>query len=249
MNAYTDFSGVYDIFMDETPYDEWGVFVLNLMKEYGICDGLVAELGCGTGTMTEYMAKAGYDMIGIDNSPDMLNVAMEKKAESGLDILYLCQDMRAFELYGTVRAMLSICDCINYVTEPEDIAEIFKLVNNYLDKEGLFIFDFNTVHKYKDVIGDVTISENREDCAFIWDNYFHEDDNINEYELTFFVREEDDMFRRFCETHYQRGYTLREMKEYAKKAGLSFVNAYDGYSRNPADENTERVLMVLKKEA
>ena len=249
MNAYTDFSGVYDIFMDETPYDEWGVFVLNLMKEYGICDGLVAELGCGTGTMTEYMAKAGYDMIGIDNSPDMLNVAMEKKAESGLDILYLCQDMRAFELYGTVRAMLSICDCINYVTEPEDIAEIFKLVNNYLDKEGLFIFDFNTVHKYRDVIGDVTISENREDCAFIWDNYFHEDDNINEYELTFFVREEDDMFRRFCETHYQRGYTLREMKEYAKKAGLSFVNAYDGYSRNPADENTERVLMVLKKEA
>ncbi len=249
MNAYTDFAGVYDTFMDETPYEEWGVFLLNMMKKYNISDGLVAELGCGTGTMTEYMAKAGYDMIGIDNSPEMLNIAMDKKAKSGLDILYLCQDMREFELYGTVRVMLSVCDCLNYVVDPEEIIDVMRLVNNYLDYDGYFIFDFNTVHKYRDIIGDTTISENREDCAFIWDNYYHEDDNINEYELTIFVKEEEDMFRRFSETHYQRGYTLEEMKSYALQAGLKFVEAYDGYTQNPVDENTQRVLMVLKKEA
>jgi len=249
MNAYTDFAGVYDTFMDETPYEEWGVFLLNMMKKYNISDGLVAELGCGTGTMTEYMAKAGYDMIGIDNSPEMLNIAMDKKAKSGLDILYLCQDMREFELYGTVRVMLSVCDCLNYVVDPEEIIDVMRLVNNYLDYDGYFIFDFNTVHKYRDIIGDTTISENREDCAFIWDNYYHEDDNINEYELTIFVKEEEDMFRRFSETHYQRGYTLEEMKSYALQAGLKFVKAYDGYTHNPVDENTQRVLMVLKKEA
>lgn len=249
MNAYTDFAGVYDTFMDETPYEEWGVFLLNMMKKYNISDGLVAELGCGTGTMTEYMAKAGYDMIGIDNSPEMLNIAMDKKAKSGLDILYLCQDMREFELYGTVRVMLSVCDCLNYVVDPEEIIDVMRLVNNYLDNDGYFIFDFNTVHKYRDIIGDTTISENREDCAFIWDNYYHEDDNINEYELTIFVKEEEDMFRRFSETHYQRGYTLEEMKSYALQAGLKFVKAYDGYTQNPVDENTQRVLMVLKKEA
>ena len=249
MNAYTDFAGVYDTFMDETPYEEWGVFLLNMMKKYNISDGLVAELGCGTGTMTEYMAKAGYDMIGIDNSPEMLNIAMDKKAKSGLDILYLCQDMREFELYGTVRVMLSVCDCLNYVVDPEEIIDVMRLVNNYLDYDGYFIFDFNTVHKYWDIIGDTTISENREDCAFIWDNYYHEDDNINEYELTIFVKEEEDMFRRFSETHYQRGYTLEEMKSYALQAGLKFVEAYDGYTQNPVDENTQRVLMVLKKEA
>lgn len=249
MNAYTDFAGVYDTFMDETPYEEWGVFLLNMMKKYNISDGLVAELGCGTGTMTEYMAKAGYDMIGIDNSPEMLNIAMDKKAKSGLDILYLCQDMREFELYGTVRVMLSVCDCLNYVVAPEEIIDVMRLVNNYLDYDGYFIFDFNTVHKYRDIIGDTTISENREDCAFIWDNYYHEDDNINEYELTIFVKEEEDMFRRFSETHYQRGYTLEEMKSYALQAGLKFVEAYDGYTQNPVDENTQRVLMVLKKEA
>ena len=249
MNAYTDFAGVYDTFMDETPYEEWGVFLLNMMKKYNISDGLVAELGCGTGTMTEYMAKAGYDMIGIDNSPEMLNIAMDKKAKSGLDILYLCQDMREFELYGTVRVMLSVCDCLNYVVDPEEIIDVMRLVNNYLDYDGYFIFDFNTVHKYRDIIGDTTISENREDCAFIWVNYYHEDDNINEYELTIFVKEEEDMFRRFSETHYQRGYTLEEMKSYALQAGLKFVEAYDGYTQNPVDENTQRVLMVLKKEA
>lgn len=249
MNAYTDFAGVYDTFMDETPYEEWGVFLLNMMKKYNISDGLVAELGCGTGTMTEYMAKAGYDMIGIDNSPEMLNIAMDKKAKSGLDILYLCQDMREFELYGTVRVMLSVCDCLNYVVDPEEIIDVMRLVNNYLDYDGYFIFDFNTVHKYRDIIGDTTISENREDCAFIWDNYYHEDDNINEYELTIFVKAEEDMFRRFSETHYQRGYTLEEMKSYALQAGLKFVKAYDGYTQNPVDENTQRVLMVLKKEA
>lgn len=249
MNAYTDFAGVYDTFMDETPYEEWGVFLLNMMKKYNISDGLVAELGCGTGTMTEYMAKAGYDMIGIDNSPEMLNIAMDKKAKSGLDILYLCQDMREFELYGTVRVMLSVCDCLNYVVDPEEIIDVMRLVDNYLDYDGYFIFDFNTVHKYRDIIGDTTISENREDCAFIWDNYYHEDDNINEYELTIFVKAEEDMFRRFSETHYQRGYTLEEMKSYALQAGLKFVKAYDGYTQNPVDENTQRVLMVLKKEA
>ena len=143
MNAYTDFAGVYDTFMDETPYEEWGVFLLNMMKKYNISDGLVAELGCGTGTMTEYMAKAGYDMIGIDNSPEMLNIAMDKKAKSGLDILYLCQDMREFELYGTVRVMLSVCDCLNYVVDPEEIIDVMRLVNNYLDYDGYFIFDFN----------------------------------------------------------------------------------------------------------
>ena len=59
-------------------------------------------LPCGTGTMTEKLADYGYDMIGVDNSEDMLELAMEKRMESGKDILYLLQDMREFELYGTV---------------------------------------------------------------------------------------------------------------------------------------------------
>ena len=112
MDAYTSFAEVYDMFMDNIPYEDWCGYLTSLLKEYGINDGLVLDLGCGTGTLTELLAKEGYDMIGVDVSEDMLQEAIEKRAESGLPILYLLQDMREFELYGTVRAVVSICDSL-----------------------------------------------------------------------------------------------------------------------------------------
>ena len=110
-------------------------------------------------------------MIGVDNSEDMLEIASEKRAESGLNILYLLQDMREFELYGTVKAVVSICDSINYILEEDDLREVFSLVNNYLDPKGMFIFDLNTRYKYEQM-GETTIAENREEASFIWDNYY-----------------------------------------------------------------------------
>ena len=143
-------------------------------------------------------------MIGIDNSPDMLEVAQEKRVESGLDILYLMQDMREFELYGTVRAVVSICDCMNYILEEEDLLEVFCLANNYLDPGGIFVFDMNTPYKYREVIGNTTIAENREEGSFIWENCFDEESQVNEYALTLFIKEEDDLYRKHEEFHYQR---------------------------------------------
>ena len=144
MEAYTSFAEVYDTFMDNVPYEEWADYLEDRLKEYGVKDGLVLELGCGTGSMTELLAEKGYDMSGVDNSEDMLEIAMEKRIESGHDILYLLQNMQEFELYGTVRAIVSVCDCVNYVTEKNELHEVFRLVNNYLDPQGIFIFDFNT---------------------------------------------------------------------------------------------------------
>lgn len=210
---------------------------------------LVLDLGCGTGTLTELMAEVGFDMMGIDMSPEMLQIAMEKRAESGHDIMYLCQDMRELELYCTVGTVICVCDSINYVLEDEEVIETFRRVNNYLYPKGLFIFDFNTVYKYSEVIGDTTIAENREDCSFIWDNFYEEESHINEYDLTIFVREETEMdvFRRFQETHYQRGYDLQEMLHFVKAAGLEFVVAFDADTEGEVTEETERVLMVCRE--
>ena len=130
MEAYTSFARVYDTFMDNIPYEEWGKYLTALLEEYHVTEGLVLDLGCGTGTMTELLAAKGYDMIGVDYSEDMLEIAMEKRETSGHDILYLLQDMREFELYGTVGAVISICDSVNYITEEEDLEEVFRLVNN-----------------------------------------------------------------------------------------------------------------------
>ena len=253
MEVYTDFACVYDQLMDETPYAQWCENIAQALGEYGIRDGLVLELGCGTGSLTELLAARGYDMIGVDNSDEMLNIACEKREKSGRDILYLNQDMRSFELYGTVRAVVSVCDSLNYLLEDEDLTACFRLVNNYLDPGGIFIFDFNTRYKYETVIGDSVIAENREDCSFIWENYYDADSGINEYDLTIFVKEPEasssgeELFSRFQEVHFQRGYTLEEMWSFIERSGLAFVRAFDADTLGAVTGTSERIYCVAQE--
>lgn len=249
MDAYTSFASVYDEFMDNVPYEEWADYLCKLLKQYGVKDGLVLDLGCGTGSLTEILSGRGYDMIGIDNAEEMLQIAMEKRAQSGQDILYLLQDMREFELYGTVAAVVSICDSMNYLTEYEDFVETLRLVNNYLDPGGVFIFDLNTIHKYRDLIGDSTIAEAREACSFIWNNSYDEESQINEYELTLFIQEEGDVYRRFDEAHYQRAYGMDEVRRAVAEAGMELVAIYDAFTMEPAREDSERVYVIAREKA
>ncbi len=205
---------------------------------------LVVDLGCGTGTLTQMMYQKGYDMIGIDNSEEMLSVAMSKREQTGDEILYLLQDMRELELYSTVGTMISVCDSLNYILEEDELLGIFRLVNNYLYPGGIFIFDFNTVYKYEQVIGDTTIAENREDCSFIWENYYYPEDEINEYDLTVFVQEEGERFRRFTETHYQRGYRPEQIAALVEESGMNVLLMKDSDTDGPVTETTERIYVV-----
>ncbi|MCB6414740.1 class I SAM-dependent methyltransferase [Dorea acetigenes] len=248
MDAYSSFAEVYDTFMDNVPYEEWAEYLAAILREYGIEDGLVLDLGCGTGSMTEKMAAKGYDMIGVDNSGEMLEIAMEKKEKSGWDILYLMQDMREFELYGTVRGVISACDSVNYITDEKELEQVFRLVNNYLDPKGIFIFDFNTEYKYREVLGNQTIAEDRDDCSFIWENYYYEDQQMNEYELTLFIKEEKELYRKYQELHLQRAYTLDVMKDLIAWAGLEYVTAYDAYTMDPPHEKSERICVVAREQ-
>ena len=270
MEAYGDFAYVYDEFMDNTPYEVWCKRIHEIIREYGVTDpvraddvgaeqqndgsvlldserNLVVDLGCGTGTLTELLYQQGYDMIGVDNSGEMLSVAMEKRAESGSEILYLMQDMRELELYSTVGTVISVCDSVNYILEEEELVQTFSLVNNYLYPGGLFIFDFNTVYKYEEVIGDATIAENREECSFIWENYYHPEEQINEYDLTVYVQEEEGLFRRFQETHYQRGYTPEQMAKIIEKAGLELVLMRDSDTDGAVTGQSQRVYLVARE--
>ena len=287
MDAYTDFANVYDTFMDETPYEVWGDFIVELIEKYGLSKpvnagvkennrtsdqehdvtndvsveteedseealneekNLVVELGCGTGSFTAIMARKGYDIMGIDMSEEMLQVARRKVTEQNLNVMFLEQDMRELDLYCTCGTVLSVCDSINYLLEDEDVVTTFKLMNNFLFPKGIFIFDFNTLHKYRDVIGDVTIAENREDCSFIWENYYHEDEHVNEYDLTIFAKcGEEDLFRKSVETHYQRGYELEEMISFVKESGLEFIEAIDADTHSVPTADSERVYIVARE--
>lgn len=275
MEAYTDFARVYDIFMEDTPYEKWADFLASLIEKYGVSSptaledkknmdsasreqrkeeilkaerNLVLDLGCGTGRLTELLYRKGYDMIGLDYSEDMLNVAFARREKTGSEILYLCQDMRELDLYSTVGTVVCVCDSVNYLLEDDEVTDTFTLVNNYLYPGGIFIFDFNTVYKYEQVIGDATIAENREECSFIWENYYHKEEKLNEYDLTVFAREEGkELFRRFTETHFQRGYTLSEMTTFVKKAGMEVVLTLDADTHENPDDNSERIYVVARE--
>ena len=278
MKEYTGFAEVYDMFMDNVPYDKWAKYLQKLLKENGAEKGIVCELGCGTGKMTRRLRDMGYDMIGIDISQDMLQIAMEQetilkkagtqnadinKVESkhtksdkkkNYEILYLNQDMREFELYGTVAAVVSICDSMNYITEKEDLLQTFKLVRNYLDPGGVFIFDMNTPYYYRKKLGEQTICENRDEGSFIWENYYDPDTKINEFDMTIYIRRNTndaahELYERFEETHFQRAYSIAEVKALLKRAGLKDIKVYKAFTKDTPDTVTERVYFLAKKDS
>lgn len=262
MEAYTAFAKVYDRFMENVPYEKWGDFLDYTIEKLGITKpsrdaddaleserNLVLDMGCGTGVLTEIMFEKGYDMIGVDLSQDMLDVALRRKlskyasenepvedeieaAAVDTGILYLCQDMCELDLYSTVGTIYSTCDSINYLIEDDEVKACFDNVSNYLYPDGLFIFDVNTVYKYREVIGDVTIAEDTDESSFIWDNYYDEEENINEYDLTLFIKASDEnssrpLYEKYNETHYQRGFEIDEVIGLINESGLEVLAILD----------------------
>lgn len=248
MEAYTGFAAVYDHFMKEIPYQNWADYLAGLLKEYGILDGLICELGCGTGNVTRLLAAKGYDMIGIDSSFEMLSLAKEKESENS-KILYLMQDMREFELYGTVAGIVSLCDSMNYLTKEEELKKVFQLVNNYLDPNGIFIFDLKTTYYFETVLGTTTFTENEEDCSLIWENFYDSKTRLNEYALTIYrlADPKRKFYERIEELHLQRAYPLEQIKELLVSAGMEFVAAYDALTKHPPTDTSERIYVIAKE--
>lgn len=244
MEAYTGFAKVYDMFMEDVPYEAWKDYLAGVLRQENIYGGLVCELGCGTGKMTRLLAEEGYDMIGIDASEEMLSIARESGSRG---ILYLEQDMREFELYGTVRAVVSICDSMNYLLNEADLLQVFTLVNNYLDPGGIFLFDLNTVYKFRELMGEQTFFENREEGSLIWENYYDEEEKINEYSLTLFIRGEQGLYRKYEETHYERAYGLSEVTALLEQAGMQFISACDGEDHGPVRRDSERIYVLARE--
>ncbi len=239
MEAYTVLAELYDELMDNVDYPGRADFLGERLAEQGIKEGILLDMACGTGTLTELLAKKGYEMIGTDASADMLEKALDRRDASGLDILYLNQDMREIELYGTVRGVVCVCDSVNYIEDPEELAAVFKTVRLYLEGDGVFIFDFNTPEKYA-AIGDSVISEVRDNAAFIWENHYDAENRLNEYAITFFLERPDGLYERQEEYHCQRAYTGDEMEALLKEGGLRVEKRYAGYP----NENDGRMVFV-----
>ena len=246
--SYGEFARVYDLLMKDVPYDSWLDYLKALFDKHALRPGLMLELGCGTGNMTIRLAKAGYEMIGVDLSAEMLLQAKEKAESEGLDILFLQQDMREFELYGSVSCILSLCDSMNYILEERDLLEVFMWVDNYLEPCGLFIFDMNTHYKCQNAMECQSFIEDLPEVTYIWDNFYDEETRINEYALTLFIKRENDLYDRVDELHYEKAYTPEKIREMLEQAGLKLLKIYDDNRFTKASARSERVYYVAKKE-
>lgn len=263
-SPYFDFAQIYDECMDEIPYEGFAAFLRRKFDEYGVSpDDLVLDLGCGTGTFTLLLRDLGYDMIGIDLSESMLEAAREKYYES-LDaeeadteekhpILFLQQDMRSFELYGTVRAIVSLCDTMNYASDTGELTQILRLANNYLDPGGIFIFDIKTLHYYRDVAADRTYTDVREDMALIWENEFNETTKKNTYRLTMFLPEDEEgkTYVRAEEIHEQTAFTAEEVTAAITGAGLKVEGIYEVDESGTATEagaSAQRLFFICREQ-
>lgn len=247
MEAYSEFANVYDLFMEDTPYEAWYQFINQCLESQKVKVESVCELGCGTGQMTMLFAKDGKKVIGIDYSPEMLMIAQDHAYEEELSILYSMQDMSEFELEGEVDLICSCCDSMNYLLEEEAVLNTFRQVYKYLSKEGMFIFDMNTAYKYQEVLGNQVFADQTENAAYIWENFYDEEEEINEYEVSFFIKGEDGRYDRNVENHYQRAYSIDNIKQMLKAANLEVVHIYDNYTNKPVAEHTQRVTYVVKK--
>lgn len=251
MKAYEALSRVYDRLNADVDYEAFANFYEAVFRREGIAPQLVLDLGCGTGTLTLLLARRGYDMIGVDGSAEMLSRAYQRKYEEGAaGVLFLQQDMRNFELYGTVGAVVSSLDCINYLTEEGDLARCLSLVHNYLDPDGVFIFDVNTPYKFRHVFGDQAYILEDEDedgaCFCGWQNEYDEESGLCRFYLSVFAEDGDGRYRRFDEEQTERCYTAEELTAALSAAGFGDIRFYGSTAMDLPDETTERWFITAR---
>lgn len=247
MASYEKFAQIYDQALNQLPYTNWFEYIKKIFEKYSISPEIVLDLGCGTGTMTNLMAKNGYDMIGVDLSEDMLTQARIKAIDENLDIIYLGQDMRELDLYGTVDAVVAVGDSMNYILDEKDLLKVFKNVALFLDDDGLFVFDMNSVYKFEVILGNKTYAENCEDHAYIWENYYDTKTAINEYKVTIFIKEVKNLFDKSTEYHYERGYPLEKVIALIEEAGLILEGVHHETTFNKVTPTTERLFFITRR--
>lgn len=253
-DGYSAISSVYDRINAHIDYEKWADFFEKCFDKFlSFRPELLLDLACGTGSMTLELAKRGYDMIGVDGSSEMLNIALDRKYDLELknDVLFLLQDMREFELYGTVGAISCCLDSINYLTDDGDIDKVFALAHNYLDPDGLFLFDVNTPHKFKNIYGNNNYVYSDEDCGdgnfCVWQNFYDEETRLCDFSLTVFERNEDGKtYSRHDEEQTERCYSKEEIANALEKAGFEVLGFYSDFDFLPADDTNERWYIVAR---
>ena len=248
-DQYTSIAELYDKLNSDVDYKALADFLLEKTRNYLSKEpSLLLDLACGTGKLTSELARRGYDMTGIDLSYDMLSIASDRAREAGLDILFLCQDMSEFELYGTVDAVYSCFDSLNYLTDYEDLKRCFSLVHNYLDPDGIFIFDMNTVYKFENTYADNSYVLEADGIFCSWQNFYDKKSSLCDFYLNFFTEKSNGDYERTSETQTERAYSEKEILDALKSARLELIKVLgEDKSSAPSDTDGRRFYIARAK--
>lgn len=248
-SSYRKLADVYDHLMVDAPYDQWMQFTARAWHMTGTKPYYVAELGCGTGSLTRYLLERELEVWGVDLSADMLEVAREKVRRSHPDasVHWLNQDIRQLSLPRSMDSIVSFCDTLNYISDADGVRQVFARVFDALVSGGTFLFDVHTPYKIAEVFGNESFCYRDEDVAYIWQSTYDEGAEAVEHDLTLFVAEEDGLFRRFNELHHQRAYSLADLQKWLAEIGFSLLSITADFSTQQVEKDSERAFFIVQK--
>ncbi len=247
MSGYSAFARYYDELTANIDYVKRGEYFHSLIKKFGKTDGkILLDLACGTGSISEVMAELGYDVIGVDNSDEMLGIAIEKKFDKGLNIQYLCQDMRKIDMFGTVDVTVCALDSINHLSSLNDVRKVFEGVAFFSEIGGLFIFDVNTLYKHRRILADNTFTYETNNVYCIWENTLDAGTDEVRMHLEFFEREGNGMYSRSSDDFSEKAYSEEELEKLLEECGFELLAKYgDDTYEAPAD-TTQRIVYTAR---
>ena len=247
MSGYSVFARYYDELTANIDYKKRGEYFHEIIKKFKQTkENILLDLACGTGSISEVMAKLGYDVVGVDLSDEMLGMAIEKKFDSGLNIQYLCQDMRHFEMYGTIDVTICALDSINHLASLDDVGKVFKNVAFFSEQEGLFIFDVNTAYKHYNILANNTFTYETEDVYCVWENTLVPETGEVKMNLEFFEREENGMYSRSNDSFSEKAYSEEDIERLLAESGFEVLAKYGDDTFEPPTETSQRIVYVAR---
>ena len=249
MSSYDFLAGCYDRLTYDVDYSAWADYIEKHFAKTPLPGRTVLDLACGTGSLTRELALRGYEMIGADQSPEMLAEAAEKnRGVSPIEPIFLCQPMEKLDLYGTIDACVCCLDSVNYVTRPQKLQKAFERVHLFLMPGGLFLFDVNTPEKLAGLDGQVFLDET-EDAYCVWRAEFSRRSHICSYFMDIFrLDQATGQWERGEELHQERAYGLEELAAMLERAGFRDIKTFGGLTMRPPKAGEPRVFFTARKD-
>ncbi len=240
-DSYNDFSYVYDSLID-VDYKALCDRLLAFCEKYSHRPKLVLDAACGTGNFTKELVNKGFDVIGVDASEEMLSIAKEKLQNN---CTLICQPLEELDLYGTIDTVFCTLDSLNHITDFENFKKAVGKMALFLEPGGLMIFDVNTVYKHKEILGNNTFVEEKDNIYMVWQNSL-EDNTVN-INIDFFVNKGEENYLRLCENFDERAYTAEEIKQVLDEFGLEILEIKDFFEEAEPNEFSEKIIYIVKK--